>query len=231
MRNDRFVEVLRIKFNDAPLHCRFFWRDGDHRARILLTRKDSQHRTLHYCMPMTGLKLVRRNSCLSLNRLDLSGPQYSLWANLYFPIYEHQVLFYCAFLAMKRQNREPAPSRLDDYFPGERTEFSGEIEDDSYLHALRMYRCSDSGAVRLEASARRGPMVGTPIWTAFITEYIGSRRWIRKIAPNVLELEALRPYVFTDGYSPPKVGGRFRLTFTHRDDVEHFIRSFQMLRR
>jgi hypothetical protein len=180
-------------------------------------------------MPMTALKIVRRCSRLSLNRFDAADQRYAVWANLRFEIYEQQVLFYCAFVAMKRQDRESAPRRLDDYFAGEFVVFSGEIEDDHYLHALRVFRCTDSEAVRLEASARRGPMVGTPIWTAFITEYIGSRHWLRRVALNVVELSSLRPFVFCHGYQPPQVGGRFRLTFTHRDDADHFIHGFQSL--
>ncbi|MBE7179836.1 MAG: hypothetical protein INR71_01290 [Terriglobus roseus] len=229
LRSEQYLEVLRLSFPDTNHHCRFFWRPLDHRARILVSRRDGQGRTAHYCCPLTALKLIRQASRLLLNRYDPYDRQYAIWANLRFPTYEHQALFYCAFVALKRQDREPSPPRLDDYFPGEAVVFSGEIEDDSYLHWLRVLRDADTDAVRLEASPRRGPMVGVPIWTAFVGEYVGARRWLRRISNNVIELESLRPYVFCHSYRPPRVQGRFRLNFTTREDAENFKHQFQLL--
>ncbi|KAF2097256.1 hypothetical protein NA57DRAFT_77510 [Rhizodiscina lignyota] len=230
LRADGFVEVLRYSFRDTSVHARFFWRDTDHRARILFSMRDEEGRTLHRCMPLTGLKLVRIGSRLQLNRLDPGEGGYQTWANLYFPAYEQLILFYSAFVALKRQDGGYRPSRrLDDFVPGEFLEYSGEIEDDNYLHLLRMWRDEDTGAVRLETSPRRGPMVGTPIWTAFITEWIGARHWLCRIAPTVIELETLRPFIFCHSYSPPQFAGRFRLSFTSRRDAEGFVHSFQGL--
>lgn len=229
LRRDLFIEVMRLPFQDTGHFVRFYWRPADHRARILVTRRDSQGRTIHYCCPITVLKLVRRPSQLSLNRYDPDDRRYMIWANLRFPTYESMVLFYCTFVALKRQDSEPSPRRLDDYFPGEIIEFTGEIEDDNFLHKLIIFRDTATDAMRIEASPRRGAMVGTPIWTAFITQYVGARRWIRRASSTVLELESLRPYVFCHDYVPPRVGSRFRLNFTTRRDAEGFVEAFDRL--
>ena len=41
------------------------------------------------------------------------------------------------------------------------------IEDNGYLHNLRIYRDRDSGGVRLAASVSEGDLAGSPVWTAF----------------------------------------------------------------
>ena len=90
-----------------------------------------------------------------------------------------------------------------------------EIRDDDYLHAFRIFRDRDSGGVRFEATARRGAMKTIPIWTAFVTQYIGSKGWIRRINSTTVQLQKLHPYVFCDNYTPPKASnGRYELTFT-----------------
>jgi len=124
-------------------------------------------------------------------------------------------LFYSAFVAMKKQDQQPSSSGMDDFFSKEKIEFAGEIEDDHYLHALRVLKDKDTKCVRLEASARRGPMKNTPIWTAFVTEHVGSRQWMRRFNGRVLELSQLHPYVFCESYQPPRSAvGTFQLRFT-----------------
>ena len=44
---------------------------------------------------------------------------------------------------------------------------NSEIEDDGFLHCLRLYRDKDSGGVRLEAAIASGELKHTPVWTAF----------------------------------------------------------------
>jgi hypothetical protein len=143
------------------------------------------------------------------------------------------VLFYCTVVAMKRQDLVPTPQGLEDFFqPGEKEEFGGcvvvpalleihkltpyrEIRDDDYLHAFRIFRDRDSGGVRFEATARRGAMKTIPIWTAFVTQYIGSKGWIRRVNSTTVQLQKLHPYVFCDNYTPPKASnGKYELTFT-----------------
>jgi hypothetical protein len=92
---------------------------------------------------------------------------------------------------------------------------NSEIQDSTYLHAFRVFRDKDSGGVRFEARARRGPLKTIPIWTAFVTQYIGQRKWMRRIGHTTVQFRQLHPYVFCDGYSPPRgQSGKYQLTFT-----------------
>jgi hypothetical protein len=141
------------------------------------------------------------------------------------------VLFYSAFTAMKSQDRTEFPDILQDKYhkrerSEEKEEFSGEIQDDDFLHALRIYRDKDSGCIRLEARARRGRYTATPIWTAFITKAMAKKSWIRVVNTKTLALSELRPYVFCPDYSPPaSKNGKFRLQFTTSKGVFLFRRS------
>ncbi|KAK4941221.1 hypothetical protein LTR28_008945 [Elasticomyces elasticus] len=120
---------------------------------------------------------------------------------------------------MKRQDAVSILPHLEDLFQlREEVEFAGEIQDDSYLHALRLLRDPLSGGMRLEGSALRGPMQNTPIWTAFITLHLASRSWLQWVESKVVWLKDLKPYVFCEGYSPPRARtGEFELRFTTRD--------------
>lgn len=134
-------------------------------------------------------------------------------------------LFYCCFVAMKRQDSQPVPDDglLDNFeLAGpngefESMEFAGQISHESLLHALRVYKDRGSGVVRLEASALRGPMKNVPLWTAFITRYAGDPDWAALEGPGLVSLAALRPppYVFLAGYEPPRNRrGEYVLQFT-----------------
>ena len=59
-------------------------------------------------------------------------------------------------------------------------------------------------------------MKGVPIWTAFVTDFIGSRTWMRLIGPNTVQLSQLRPYIFCNNYTPSgqSNSGVFQLKFT-----------------
>ena len=90
-----------------------------------------------------------------------------------------------------------------------------ETTDNRYLHAFRIYYDTDSGFVRFEATARRGPLNTIPIWTAFVTQYVGRSDWMKRVGPDTIQFEKLHPYVFSDGYRLPKgPTGKYRLTFT-----------------
>jgi hypothetical protein len=65
--------------------------------------KDDYGQFLHFCTPLTNLKIIRKGTSLQLCRLRREG-QFSLWALLNFYLYERMVLFYCTFAAMKRQD-------------------------------------------------------------------------------------------------------------------------------
>jgi hypothetical protein len=142
-----------------------------------------------------------------------------MWAVLTFQFYEPLVLFACAFTAMKSQDHTPFLPILQDKYHKpkgeEREEYSGEIKDDDFLHALRIYKDKDSGSIRLEARARRGLYTATPIWTAFITRAMLKPSWIRLVNLKTLQLSELHPYVFCPDYSPPaSKSGKFKLQFT-----------------
>ena len=127
------------------------------------------------------------------------------------------VLFYCTFVAMKRQDQAGVPhqyliedeiqSMSDNYTA---IEFAGVIVDSGMKHALRIITDLGSGAIRLEASALRGPMKDVPIWTAFITKYKGDPDWAELRYTRDVSLIALKPppYVFMSGYQAMQRRGR-----------------------
>jgi hypothetical protein len=215
--DDGFIKVLEMPFEATDVWVRLYWRPTDHRSRILFLTQEKGIR-YRFCIPLTALKVIRTESTLQLCRVNRADGELDLWANLKFTCYERMVLFYCTVVAMKRQDWIPAPQGLQDFFqPGEKEEFGGEIEDDRFLHAFRIFKDKDSGCVRFEATARRGPMTKCPIWTAFVTSYIGSKTWMRRVSDRTVQLRELKPYVFCDNYRPNKgPTGKFELKFTSR---------------
>jgi hypothetical protein len=193
---------------------------------------DSAGNKMKYCLPLTALKVLRTESCLQLCRVNRTDGKLDLWANLRFTVYERMVLFYCTAVALKRQDHTPTPQGLEDYFqPGEKEEYGGEIQDDNYLHAFRIFRDRDSGCVRFEATARRGQMKTIPIWTAFVTQYIGQRSWFKRVGSSTVQLRELHPYVFCPNYTPPKgPSGRYQLTFTSPEDARSFMETFHLIK-
>jgi hypothetical protein len=84
------------------------------------------------------------------------------------------------------------------------------------VHAFRVYLDDDSGCVRFEATARRGPRKNIPIWTAFVTRYVGRHDWMRRVGTYTVQFRELRPYVFCDGYKVPKgATGKYELKFSN----------------
>ncbi len=54
----------------------------------------------------------------------------------------------------------------------------------------------------------------TPIWTAFITHQVQSRRWMRQVSSKVVHLADLQRYIFTTDYTPQVApGGKHELCF------------------
>ncbi|RJE18325.1 hypothetical protein PHISCL_09337 [Aspergillus sclerotialis] len=142
------------------------------------------------------------------------------------------VLFFCTFLALRSQDCGHPVEHIRDYELDEEEElFGGQIVDDSYLHALRIYRDNASGAVRLQASVHRGEMKRAPVWTAFITHNINSRAWMRRVDPRVIHLRELRRTVFTFAdYTPPRTSrGEHILKFTSRSDAQGFMETIAEL--
>lgn len=137
------------------------------------------------------------------------------------------VLFYCTFVAMKRQDSRPVPHEdlldeceLEEKENGEIQEFGGKVQHGDLRHALRLYRDRASGVVRLEASALRGPMKDVPLWTAFVTKYADDPDWAHFEGEGIVSFAAMKPppYVFLSGYAPPKDRlGQYILQFLTND--------------
>ncbi|TKA70603.1 hypothetical protein B0A55_06711 [Friedmanniomyces simplex] len=230
---DGFIIALQLPFDGERLWVRIYWRPADNRTRVLIMTKASNGLDRHYCVPLVSLKIVRDRSCLKLCRARQDG-RYDLWAKLNFATYERMVLFYCTFVAMKRQDERgvPHPVLLDSFEldtsdgQGERELFAGVIEHGDMRHALRLFRDRASGGVRLEASAKRGPMQDVPIWTAFVTKYVGDRDWPQYERDGVVSLAAIRPppYVFLPRYEPARNrADEYVLQFTISEDGRQFI--------
>ncbi|CBX99815.1 hypothetical protein LEMA_P074040.1 [Plenodomus lingam JN3] len=220
--SDGFEKVLELPFEATNVWVRLYWRADDNRARLLFLTMDPDGRRIRQCIPVTFLKILRTESCLQLCRVNRKDGQLDLWARLRFTLYE----------TMKRQDQNGIPEGLDDFFqPGEKMEFSGETKDARYLHAFRIFRDEDSGCVRFEVTARRGPLKTIPIWTAFVTQYIGHKGWMKRVGPATIQFGELHPYVFCDGYKPPKGStGRYQLTFTTPEDAHTFREIFHRIR-
>lgn len=230
---DGFELAIQQLFDKDDVLVRLYFRPSDSRSRIFMVTKSSSGRELHHCIPLTSLKVIRRQSTLQFCRLRKAG-KYVQWARLNFVSYERMVLFYCTFVAMKRQDRrEIEHDELLDEFELEQphgeaevVQFGGVIQDGSLCHGLRVYQDQGSGAVRLEASALRGPMKDVPLWTAFVTRYATDPDWAHLESSSTVSLAALKPppYVFLAGYHPPRRGREYLLQFdTPRGMFPHMI--------
>ncbi|KAK4893804.1 hypothetical protein LTR27_007829 [Elasticomyces elasticus] len=239
MTQDGFLLALQQPFDGDRLWLRIYWRPEDNRARMLVMTKASDGRDQYYCVVLSSLKIIREQSCLKLCRARPDGV-YDLWTKLNFAIYERMVLFYCTFVAMKRQDERAVPhpalaDSLELKTPdrrGERELFAGVIKHGDMRHALRLFRDRASGGVRLEASAKRGPMQDVPIWTAFITRYAEDPDWPQYEGDGLVSLAAIKPppYVFLPHYEPPRNrDGEYVLHFVTSDDGKQFVESWVAL--
>ncbi|KAJ8109526.1 hypothetical protein OPT61_g7398 [Boeremia exigua] len=232
--DDGFEKVLELPLEATNVWLRLYCRYDDLRARILFLTMDPDGTRRRYCFPLTGLKIIRKDSCLQLCRVNRKDGRLDLWARLRFPLYERMVLFYNTAIAMKHQDETRMAEGLDDLFDPEnkeRIEFSSEISDNNFLHHLRVYRDPDSGVVRFEATPRRGPLKDVPIWTAFVTPFVGERGWMKKVGSTTVVFRQLHPYVFCEGYKLPKgPSGRYQLHFSAPADARDFIETFHRIR-
>ncbi|PYI10128.1 hypothetical protein BO78DRAFT_306645 [Aspergillus sclerotiicarbonarius CBS 121057] len=226
-----FEELLQLSFNgdETDLRVFFYLRDDDNRVRIVCKSRRSRSSD-YYCLPLNLLEIVRVGSCLQICRRRRGGSELVLWANLKFNTIEPMVIFFCTFLALRSQDSGRPVERIRDYELDEEEElFGGQIVDDGFLHALRVYRDNVSGAVRLQASVHKGEMKRfhrMPVWTAFITKSIDSRGWIRLLNPKTVVLRDLRRVIFTfPNYNPPQTPkGEHLLMFKNRSaDAQGFM--------
>lgn len=231
--DDHFEKVLELPLEAANVWLRLYCRYEDLRARILFLTMDLDGTRRRYCFPLTGLKIIRKGSCLQLCRVNREDGHLDLWARLRFPLYERMVLFYNTCIAMKHQDQTRMADGLEDIFDQDRTErleFSSEISHSHFLHHLRVYRDVDSGVVRFEATPRRGPLKDVPIWTAFVTHFVGDRSWMKRVgASTTIVFRQLHPYVFCEGYKVPKsANGRYQLTFSSSQGKHAGVKSGEL---
>lgn len=135
------------------------------------------------------------------------------------------VLFYSTFVALKRQDTTETPVELleDPQDMDDEELFGGVIRaGNGMLHALRLFRCYGSGAVRLEARPFEGAMEEVPIWTAFLTKYVVQRDQDFLALENQSVVTMCRPkpepFVFVSGYRLPQTadGNHYVLRFDSR---------------
>ncbi|GES58531.1 hypothetical protein ATEIFO6365_0004068200 [Aspergillus terreus] len=228
-----FEKLVELSFNgDADFRVHFYIREDDHRARILCKSPRTSRGSEYYCLPLNMLEIVCVGSCLQLCRRSKGGKGLIVWANFKFTAIEQLVVFFCTFLALRSQDSGRPVERIRDYeLEREQELFGGKIVDDNFLHALRIYRDTVSGAVRLQASVHKGEMKRSPIWTAFITQHIGTRGWMRLAEPKTVVLRTLQRSIFTfPDYNPPLTAqGEHILKFTNRSDATAFVQTISEL--
>ncbi|KAL5113540.1 hypothetical protein ACEQ8H_008579 [Pleosporales sp. CAS-2024a] len=245
--SEGFIKVVELPLEQTDVYIRLYWRADNNRARILFLTKDSMGHRLRFCLPLTSLKILRAGSCLQLCRINRRDGQLDLWARLRFSLYERMVLFYCTAVAIKRQDDHGIADGLEDFLDTtEQIEFSrqvivtlhvsacshmiSEIADARYLHKFQVLKDEDSKCVRFQATARRGPLKSTPIWTAFVTQYIGRKSWMKRTGATI-HFRELHPYVFCEGYRLPKDShNKYQLTFSAAEDARDFIEMFHRIR-
>ena len=151
------------KLLDLPLEngflVRLYVRQSDQRARIYCrTQRDGRPRS-QCCMPLNLLRIVRSSSTLQLYQSGTSSRESIPWANLRFPSYERMIIFFCTFLALKSEDTVSQIREVRDHeLRGEEEVFGGRVYDDSYEHALRLWKDRSSGGIRLQASVLRGEL-------------------------------------------------------------------------
>jgi hypothetical protein len=87
---DGFERVLELPFEAASVKVSLFWRSKDHRARILFSTKKAGH-PVWYCLPLTGLTIIRSEDCLQLCRVNRRDGKLDLWARLRFVQHESEL--------------------------------------------------------------------------------------------------------------------------------------------
>ncbi|KAL2003602.1 hypothetical protein VTN02DRAFT_3148 [Thermoascus thermophilus] len=230
-----FEELSQLTFNGGPesISVHFYVRETDHRARIMCRVPHVSRPSDYYCLPLNMLEIVREGPCLQLCRKRRAGTELVLWANLKFNTIERMVLFFCTFLALRSQDCGRPVHRIRDYELHDEEElFGGQIVDDGYLHALRVYRDTISGALRLQASVHSGEMKRSPVWTAFITHHLTNRSWLRRVDSKTIHFRELQRTIFiSDDYTPPRgPRGEHVLTFTTRAEADSFLNTLRMFR-
>lgn len=90
--DDGFEKVLELPLEATNVWLRLYCRFEDLRARVLFLTMDPDGTRRRYCFPLTGLKIIRKDSCLQLCRVNRKDGVLDLWARLRFPLYERMLL-------------------------------------------------------------------------------------------------------------------------------------------
>ena len=217
-----YIELLRVPFETGQVEVRLYLREEDRRARILCRQDVGGRKAI--CQTITVFRIARKDSCLHLVLLDGHRESLLVWATLRFPTYERLVLFFCCLLALKAQDESDPIRTLDDHMlEGETVPFSAVIIDDNYQHALQIFKDIDSGGIRIQASALKGPLkrqvyynifsnlhylinykARMPVWTAFINHNITAKTWARLSESRKVHIVDMQRYIFQfdEDYSP-----------------------------
>ncbi|MCJ1357144.1 MAG: hypothetical protein MMC33_007140 [Icmadophila ericetorum] len=228
-----YDKLLELPFESGELIVKLYVRQSDLRARILCrTLRGTRTRT-ESSLPLTHLKVVRRDSSLQLLQRRPSRQSPFLWACLRFPSYERMVLFHCSLISLKAQDAcNPVGELRDHVIVGEELIYSGVITDDSYQHSLQILKDKDSDGVRLQASVIHGEMKKMPVWTAFITYQILTPTWMFRASRKIIQLRDLQRYIFRNAEDyEPSLGpnGEQELSFDKSQDAEDFMASISDL--
>ena len=230
--NQTYDPVLNLAYPEG-VRISLFCRLNDYRAKVVVLYKDRRGNSEYGCLPLEDLHLRREGSVLRICRKKSSGKPIN-WASMKFTTIERMVLFASTFIAMRSQDsstRGPPPTVHDDELRDETSEFAGRILDSGFTHALRIWRDKISGSIRLQASVFNGELDRTPVWTAFITHFIASGDWCRRIDRRTISLADLKLHIFSDRYKPYLApNGAFMLRFETRDDAEAFLEVVDALR-
>ncbi|KAJ6096205.1 hypothetical protein N7486_006951 [Penicillium sp. IBT 16267x] len=232
LKEKGFERILQLAFNDeSEMTVYFYLRERDHRARIVCKVPHSTRSSEYFCLPLNMLVAVRAGSCLQLCRRKNSGKDLILWARLKFTTIESMVVFFCAFLALRSQDAGRPVDDIRDYeLEDEEELFGGQIVDDDYPHALRVYQDSVSGAVRLQASVHKGTMDRTPVWTSFVTHQLKRRGWLKRLDSRTVVVRDLKLTILmsAEDYNPPTTSrGEHLLKFTTRSDADSFLDTME----
>ncbi|KAJ5687741.1 hypothetical protein N7536_010360 [Penicillium majusculum] len=228
IKDKGFEELLQLSLNDeSDMRVSFYLRRTDHRVRILCREPHRTGPSDYYCLPLNLLELLRDGSCLRICRRRNRGTELVLWTQLKFTTLEDLVLFHCTFLALRSQDEGHPVGEILDYELAQEEEcFGGTITDDDYVHALRVYRDTVTGAVRLQSSVHLGDLNHTPVWTAFVTHNLGKRSWLKSYGSKTVIMRDVKPVIFMsmDDYTPPQTShGQHALEFTSSSDAREFL--------
>ena len=230
--NQSYDAVLNLVYPEN-VRVSLFCRHEDYRAKIVVLYRDSRGNSDYGCLPLENLFLFRERSVLRVCRRKSNGKLVP-WVSMKFTTVERMILFANTFVAMRSQDSSttiPTPAIHDVELQDEFCAFAGQIIDGGFTHALRMWHDRVTGAVRLQGSVWQGELDGTPVWTAFITHFITSPDWCRRVDRRTIALADLKLHIFSSRYQPSLAPtGAFMLRFAAKGDAEAFLENIEALR-